>query len=70
MSKIKIKKDFRSHCLRCGSLDVDVLYDGWIVCKNTQCLALTKFDYETNTQETKFTVKENSFKTRKGELIQ
>ncbi len=51
MKKVKVlrdKNDSKAYCLRCGCLDVKVLSDGTILCKNKLCLALTKYDWETN----------------------
>lgn len=38
---MKKQIDDRKHCRRCGSLEIEELSDGTILCKNPHCLALT-----------------------------
>jgi len=59
MKKIKLKKDIKPHCLRCGYLDVDVLSTGEIICHNPKCLAITRYDFEKNQVDIKFNVDNN-----------
>lgn len=51
--KMKINEIY---CYRCGSLNVKVLSDGTRICKNPRCLAITRYDVETNMLETKIKV--------------
>jgi len=56
--KIKIPKDIRKMCPRCGFLDIEELNDLSIVCNNLKCLAVSKFDKEENELYIQFEVKE------------
>ncbi len=58
--KVKYTEDVKSehYCLRCGSYNVDVLSTKEVICKEKNCLAITKIDWDENTLNIKFEVKE------------
>jgi len=38
--------DYRKHCPKCGSFNIEELSDGTIICKNKGCLAVSRIEKE------------------------